>query len=341
MDPKRVKRIVNRWMFPTVRSSYMGGLENRPVLQYSRGSTVVDTTGALLVWEPKRVVPSYAVPVDDAGNTPDDADPQVAMREFHDVAMHAASRHGLSDRVWGATFRFHGALEPLPAVRPVPDGERIPLPVPDHGRFLAHDPPLWRVMEDRKSIRRHGARPIDVEQLGEFLFRVARVDSIIPIDGDSGRAYEASRRPYPSGGATYDLEFYLTIQRCDGVESGIYHYDPAGHQLIRVCDRADLVRQVVMDACVSTGMDEPPQVVVTLASRFGRLSWKYEGIAYALTLKNVGVLYQTMYLVATAMGMAPCALGRGDSAVFAQATGLDPLVESAVGEFLLGSREEE
>jgi len=75
-----------------------------------------------------------------------------------------------------------------------------------------------------------------------------------------------------------------------------------------------------------------------LTSRFQRLSWKYRGIAYAVTLKNVGVLYQTMYLVATAMGLAPCALGGGDAEGFALAAGTDPLVESSVGEFLLGSR---
>jgi hypothetical protein len=45
-----------------------------------------------------------------------------------------------------------------------------------------------------------------------------------------------------------------------------------------------------------------------------------------------------MYCVATAMGLAPCALGAGDPAVFAEATGLDPLVEGTVGEFILGSR---
>jgi hypothetical protein len=44
-----------------------------------------------------------------------------------------------------------------------------------------------------------------------------------------------------------------------------------------------------------------------------------------------------MYLVATAMGLAPCALGGGDSDLFAQASGLDYLAESAVGEFILGS----
>jgi oxazoline/thiazoline dehydrogenase len=47
---------------------------------------------------------------------------------------------------------------------------------------------------------------------------------------------------------------------------------------------------------------------------------------------------QTMYLVATAMGLAPCALGTGNSDLFATATGTGYLLEPPVGEFLLGSR---
>jgi hypothetical protein len=43
-----------------------------------------------------------------------------------------------------------------------------------------------------------------------------------------------------------------------------------------------------------------------------------------------------MYLAGTAMGLAPCALGSGDSAIFSRVTGLSPLVESSVGEFSLG-----
>lgn len=276
--------------------------------------------------------------VDGSGADADEAHPQVVLREFHDVLMHAASRCGLGDRARGATLRFRGAVAPLPAVRELPDGPRTPLPVPDRCRVLAQDPPLAQVMEDRRSVWEHGAEPISVDQLGEFLFRVARVDSIQPIDEAAERPYETTRRTYPSGGACYDLELYLTIHRCAGLGLGIYHYDPAGHRLTSVCDDPDLVRQLMLQASSATGMPEPPQVLVTLASRFGRLSWKYEGIAYATTLKNVGVLYQTMYLAATAMGLAPCALGAGDSAAFARATGLDPLVESSVGEFMLGTR---
>ena len=45
MDAKQVKTIVDRYMFPTEGTSYMGGLENRPVIAGSFGRTVVDTNG--------------------------------------------------------------------------------------------------------------------------------------------------------------------------------------------------------------------------------------------------------------------------------------------------------
>ena len=47
---------------------------------------------------------------------------------------------------------------------------------------------------------------------------------------------------------------------------------------------------------------------------------------------------QNMYLVATAMELAPCAIGDGDSDLFAEASGLDYYTEGSVGEFILGSK---
>jgi hypothetical protein len=44
-----------------------------------------------------------------------------------------------------------------------------------------------------------------------------------------------------------------------------------------------------------------------------------------------------MYLTATAMGLAPCAIGGGDADLFARAAGTDYCAESSVGEFLLGT----
>src|SRR5438552_15039974 len=45
MKRSEIKEIVDHWMFPTGKSSYMGGIENAPVLAASQGSTVVDTDG--------------------------------------------------------------------------------------------------------------------------------------------------------------------------------------------------------------------------------------------------------------------------------------------------------
>jgi hypothetical protein len=70
--------------------------------------------------------------------------------------------------------------------------------------------------------------------------------------------------------------------------------------------------------------ESPPQCVVLLASRLPRLAWKYQAIAYRITLMNAGVIFQTLYLVATAMNLACSALGNGNSVSFARATGLDP-----------------
>jgi SagB-type dehydrogenase family enzyme len=132
----------------------------------------------------------------------------------------------------------------------------------------------------------------------------------------------------------------VTVETCDGLPSGLYHYNPLDHQLHGVAARNAHIEQLLRDAQAAAALSSVPQVLITLTSRFQRLSWKYRSIAYATTLKNVGVLYQTMYLVATAMGLAPCALGGGNAALFAEAIGTDYCAESSVGEFALGSARE-
>src|SRR5262249_32088979 len=146
-------------------------------------------------------------------------------------------------------------------------------------------------------------------------------------------------RPYPSGGALYELEFYAAVAACEGVEPGLHYYEPRGHALVPIRARTVEVEGLLRDAAESAGI--PPdaiQVLLIVSARLPRLSWKYASIAYALVLKHVGVVLHSMYLAATAMGLAPCALGAGDSDLFARATGIDYYAETSVGEFLLGSQ---
>jgi SagB-type dehydrogenase family enzyme len=84
------------------------------------------------------------------------------------------------------------------------------------------------------------------------------------------------------------------------------------------------------------GAPAAPQILIIIAARFGRVSWKYSSLAYALVLKDVGVLMQTFYLMATEMGLGACALGTANIDVFARMTGIEFHVEGPVGQFALG-----
>jgi hypothetical protein len=57
---------------------------------------------------------------------------------------------------------------------------------------------------------------------------------------------------------------------------------------------------------------------------------------YRVMLMEVGVLFQTMYLVAPAMGLAPRGLGNRNSDLFAYLIRSDYYLETSVGEFTLG-----
>jgi oxazoline/thiazoline dehydrogenase len=275
--------------------------------------------------------------VNEDGTSAEDANPALVQWEFHDLLFHARSRSGRHDYSVGGAYPFLGKIAPLPALKPQMRDKILPLYMPDIEQLKLDDPPFTSILESRKSIRAYNRRSITAEQLGEFLYRAARVRQVTAADPARSRFYEISNRPYPSGGAAYDLEVYLTVNRCEEVPSGIYHYDPLRHQLCKLTGYNTSVEALLRNAQFTAALSFRPQVLITLTSRFQRLSWKYRGLAYATTLKNVGVLYQTMYLVATAMGLAPCALGNGDSSLFAEATGTDYFVESSVGEFILGS----
>jgi SagB-type dehydrogenase family enzyme len=209
----------------------------------------------------------------------------------------------------------------------------IPLDTPDLDRLLKEDMPLTAVLETRRSLRAYGEKPLTSGELGHFLYRTSRLKRVIP-----GDKQELCNRPYPSGGAIYELEVYPLVRECDGIAAGLYHYAAEAHRLCKISDRNAHTDALLQDAWSANGGQCVPQVLLILAARFQRMTWKYQAMAYAAILKHVGVVYQTMYLVATAMGLAPCGLGNGNSDLFAKAAGLDYYAETSVGEFMLGSR---
>ena len=254
--------------------------------------------------------------------------------EFHDLLMHESSRFN-RDAPNGGTYRFKGKFPAPPAVKPTPAGARIELPPVDPGAVRESSDPLDAVQQRRQSIRSYAEAAIALPTLGEFLWRVGRTKE--HFASDAGQ--DLMMRPYPAGGAVNELEFYVAVRRCEGLEPSFYHYDSHGHALVRLEASEKIAETIVERSAIAMAMkpeDQRPDMTIVVSSRLPRLAWKYEGMAYRASLLHAGVLIQLMYLVATDMKLAPCANGSGDSRLFEQVTGLDRFEEVSIAEFCLG-----
>jgi SagB-type dehydrogenase family enzyme len=252
-----------------------------------------------------------------------------------ELGLHERSRPGRHSAPVGGTYRFRTTTAPAPlAYRRTGVAGPIALPVPDLDLVAKADESLTEVIRARRSLREHDDdHPITLAQLAEFLYRVQHTES----SGDAG-GQELGRRPYPCGGGLCELELYALVTNCAGLAPGLYHYASVDHELTLVSPNTSHADRVLSYARAASATTSTPQVLLGVTARVNRLMWKYEGLGYAMSLKHTGVLTELMYLVATAMRLAPCALGAGDSAAFARLAGLDPVAEPHVADFLLGSR---
>ncbi len=263
----------------------------------------------------------------------------LAQWEFHDLLFHGRHRMGWRHEPKGTFFPFMEEIDPLPARRPGWPGKRIELPRAPDGS----GEPFAQVLARRRTERDFDAsRLITLQDLGALLDRSARiyasqVKQVQDLSGNSA-LYEVSRRPTTGAGGCHELEIYPVVNQCEGLEPGMYHYDPYDHTLTPIPARAADRARLMADAQWAMQSKTDLQILLAISARFARVMWKYRSISYGLILRNTGALYQTLYLAATELGLSPCALGTGDSALFARITGLDPLVEGTVGEFHLGGR---
>ena len=270
----------------------------------------------------------------ESGLRPAEGDHNLVLWDFHDLLFHTRSTEGRHANPLGGVYPYAGVISPLPAVRPSWPGKKI-----DLRKFSAAHPeaisPVAKLLRERHSTRSFDdQRPITLAELSRFLdstARLSRSNHKLDLD-DGGHAV----RPYPSAGASYELELYLAVDKCEGLARGFYHYDASAHVLVPIGVPTNELKALLAGAAYAMGAPAAPQILITITARFGRISWKYSSIAYSLILKDVGVLTQTFYLMATDMGLGGCAIGIANINLFAKMTGIEFHVEGPVGQFAIG-----
>lgn len=267
----------------------------------------------------------------EAGGFLEQGDAETDAWEFADLLFHVRSRLGRSEDPIGATFPGARSGPADPASKPVAaEAQLLRL-----GRTpLSSHQSLRDILGQRRSVLRYGRAPVRLDELTELLFAAASVQDVGM--GGAEHPYETRRRSYPSGGALHSLEIYPVVLSVDGLLAGVYRYDAVEHALETVRLGWSPAEELFAAHGLAPRSDMASPVLLLVTSRFRRVSWKYSRIAYSLVLKEVGALYQTLYLVATDLGLAPCAWGAGNPTKFASITGISEAEEPTVGEFLVG-----
>jgi len=249
--------------------------------------------------------------------------------EFHDLLLHGRSRAGSNVAGFGPTYRFENPAPP--ALEDEPDGRPVvQLKKPDIEHYVSKSPSFFCITENRFSHRDYSENPMALSDLEALLYLSSRVKSRY-----NSESYEATSRPYPGGGALYELELYLSVNRCTSLEPGVYHYSPEAHALYLVSEVNAKTERLWYEASKAAQCSNF-HVLLSICARIDRVMWKYEALAYSLILKDCGVFMQNFCLACSALGLGSCMLGTGSSFSLSGITGNDIYIEVPVGELVFG-----
>ena len=152
-----------------------------------------------------------------------EGDHNLVLWDFHDLLFHARSTEGRHANPLGGLYPYAGVVAPLPAVRPRWPGKKINMRKfsAAHSKTIS---PVAKALHDRHSTRTFDNQsPITFAELSRVLDRAARILSTWKSNigfGLSGPTIEYAVKPYPSAGASYELELYLAVDKCKGLERG-------------------------------------------------------------------------------------------------------------------------
>ncbi len=282
-------------------------LAARIVIALAQPRELADLATAARVTLPvARDIVAYLVAVgvvlvaDGDGRFAEDTDATWQTWATHELMFHRRSRSSQGDSPCDVPMGELGASPP--AVKPPPPGPRFPLSRPVAGDGAANTP-LRALLETDHTCPDFSGRELTETQLGQLLYRSARVRGPGPPHLPHGMTHEASQRPYFSVACLYELELYLSIGKCDALPRGIYHYDPADHALTLINSVESDLGEMLDMATMAAGCVRNPAAVLTLTARMERMR-ALAGAAYRTTLLHAGALQQTLTVVAGTLGLA-------------------------------------
>jgi SagB-type dehydrogenase family enzyme len=199
----------------------------------------------------------------------------------------------------------------LPLAQPRP---LIDLPKPEEIDLGSYD--LRKAIEERRSLRRYSDEPLSMEELSYLLWLTQGVKSI-----DEKR--HVTWRTVPSAGCRHPFETYLSINRVEGLDPGLYRYMALEHKLapIRLDEQ---VNDELTQACGGQRQIFTSAVTFIWAAVPYRTVWRYAERSYRYMYLDAGHVCQNLHLAAESINCGVCAIGYFDDDAVDALVGLVP-----------------
>ena len=152
---------------------------------------------------------------------------------------------------------------------------------------------------NRRSIRAYSDKKIKETDISQLLWAAQGIT-------DKTRGLRAA----PSAGALYPLEIYLAAAMVEGIQAGIYKYNPSNHSLI-LLKNGDLREDIYNVSLMQDSIKNAAAVIIYCAV-FERTVSSYKDRAAQYVYIETGHSAQNVYLQAEALDLGTVAIGAFD-----------------------------
>jgi SagB-type dehydrogenase family enzyme len=157
---------------------------------------------------------------------------------------------------------------------------------------------LEKALEGRRSVRDFVKEAMTLQQVSQVLWAA------------QGETARDGSRTAPSAGALYPLETYLVVGEVKGLEAGVYHYRPHGHEIVRIVDEDQ--RQKLAHAAAEQLWISDAAAIIVLCAVYGRTTRKYGERGRMYVHMEAGHVVQSVSLEAVALGLGATVVGALD-----------------------------
>ncbi len=215
-------------------------------------------------------------------------------------------------------FRLLLLFSLIPEGTIVHAGETIALPAP----AKTGEASVEQAIAQRRSVRDFVTSTLTLAEISQLLWSA------------QGITDASGLRAAPSAGALYPLELYVVAGTVDGLEQGVYHYDPQRHHLAET--GSGDVRSAVARAALFQAWIQDAAAVIVFTADYQRTRRKYGNRAERYVHIEVGHAAENLFLQAVSLGLASVVVGAFDDDELARVLRLprelQPLLLMPVGQ---------